>query len=293
MVRFRVVKASHLLLALAILVLAIVAAAILVDCMQDAPQSNVRTAEVIEVVEAEVLQTFASAHMPVSRFRVEVIPDPSASPVPADAKRILIYHTHTHEAYAQVEDDPYIALEAWRTLDTEHSVVHLGNLLAEELRGHGYIVVHDRTDHEQQDINSAYQRSLETLRAYTEDFDLTIDLHRDAYAEGLSPFLECDGERWAQLMLLVGRGDNRPEGERPDYEGNLYFAQKLTRSINVLQPGLCRNVTVKSGRYNQHIGRKAILVEVGHNLNTLEQAAASIPVLAEAIDEVLREETIL
>ena len=280
MVRFRVIKGSHLLLALAAVILLAVLAVILLQ-----GSAGKEAAVMSTQTEARVLQTFASAG--VSGLKIEVIPDPTATPLPTNGKRILIYHTHTHEAYAQVEDDPYVAVETWRTEDAEHSVVRLGAVLAELLRAKGYEVIHDRTDHEQQDINQSYLRSLHTLEAYEEKFDLTIDLHRDAYVESLSPCLFSGGTEYAQLMLLVGRGDAYDGELKPDYEGNLAFAQRLTSSINAQIPGLCRNVTVKKGRYNQHIGERAILVEVGHNLNTLEQALNSIPSLAEAIQKTL------
>jgi len=42
-------------------------------------------------------------------------------------------------------------------------------------------------------------------------------------------------------------------------------------------------VLVKDGRYNQNIGVFSILVEVGHNRNTLAQACNSVSPLAKAI----------
>ena len=48
---------------------------------------------------------------------------------------------------------------------------------------------------------------------------------------------------------------------------------------------------VKDGRYNQNIGVFSILVEVGHNQNTLAEALDSVPALAEAIDALLIEKT--
>ena len=279
MVRFRVIKGSHLLLALAVVVLLAVAAVILLQ-LPAAEPASVQTAEMF-------FETFASAGLNESALHIEVVPDPTASPIPSNGKRILIYHTHTHEAYAQVESDPYVAVEAWRTEDKAHSVVRLGEALAGLLTEKGYEVVHDRTDHELQDINQSYVRSLHTLESYTETFDLTIDLHRDAYVESLSTAFSHDGEEYAQLMLLVGRGDAYEGSEKPDYDGNLAFAQKLTTSMNAAMEGICRNVTVKKGRYNQHIGKRAILVEVGHNMNTLEQALNSIPCLADAIDAII------
>lgn len=311
MVRFRVVKGSHVLLAIAVVALLAAAGIMLLGssngyAVRQTGAGVVETFASILKVEAgsdegsnEGLSGGDAAAAALglaglagndAAFTIEILPDPSPTPAPTNGKRILIYHTHSHEAYAQVEEDPYEALEAWRTLDGEHSVVRLGSALAEELRAKGYAVIHDQTDHEQQDINSAYLRSLATLEGYAatgQDFDLIIDLHRDAYVEGLSPCYAGNGAEYAQLMLLVGRGDKYSGADKPDYEGNLAFAQRLTTAINAREDGLCRNVTVKQGRYNQHMFHRAILVEVGHNENTLAQALASIPVLCAALDEVL------
>lgn len=284
MIRFRVIKGSHLLLALAIAVLCIVLALFLLQGTLPTGQ----TASVqLESAGAKVLSAFASANLKNDNLDIEVLPDPSPSPAAAPGKRILIYHTHTHEAYTQVEHDPYVAVETWRTEDSKHSVVRLGQALTEELRAMGYDVLHDTTDHEQQDISGAYLRSLATLEGYGEDFDLIIDLHRDAHVESLPLSFEHGGTEYAQLMLLVGRGDNYGPEEKPDYSGNLDFARRLTSAMNRQLDGICRNVTVKTGRYNQHMCTPAILVEVGHNKNTLQQALNSIPCLARAIQTTL------
>ena len=44
-----------------------------------------------------------------------------------------------------------------------------------------------------------------------------------------------------------------------------------------------RNIRVKTGRYNQHISSQCLLVEVGDNKNTLEEAKNAIPYLARPI----------
>ena len=293
MVRFKVIKGSHLLLAIAVLLLVAVLAFILV---QEIPadrsaSADVGAASATSVIaagtgEAKVLQTFASAAS--GGLTVEVIADTPEPVSTEQAKSILIYHTHTHEAYAQDPADPYEAMEAWRTADEQHSVVRVGQALAEELTALGYRVTHDTTDNEQDDLSSSYVRALETLESYETEFDLVIDLHRDAYSEGLPIGIEAaDGTSCAQIMLLVGRGDNYPESQRADYAANLSFAQRITGEINAAFPGLCRNVTVKQGRHNQHIGGHAILVEVGHNQNTLAQALNSVPYLARAVDAAL------
>ena len=287
LVRFRVVKASHLLLLVSILVLAGVIAFIALQepsepvnpALQSAAVSTQQPAG-IEVAMASVPASAASG------LQIAVIPDETQPETAARKPRVLIYHTHTHEAYAQVEHDPYEAIETWRTYDATHSVVQVGVVLAAELEKRGFDVIHDATDHELDDINQSYVRSLETVLAYPDDFDLYIDLHRDAYSEGLKRFVaDEEGKEYAQLMLLVGRGDAYTGVDKPDYDANLQFAQTLTRKMNDQLADLCRNVTIKKGRYNQHVSTPMILLEVGHNLNTLEQALASMPMVAESIAE--------
>ena len=297
MVRFKVIKGSHLLLAFAVIVLIAVIAFILIQSGTKTLPSAGSIAPDAEIVqldttneEAKAAVAFAS-NASVPTLKIEIIADaPSTTPL-QDAPTVLIYHTHTHEAYSQDSEDPYEAIETWRTVDEEHSVVRVGTALADALTALGYKVTHDTTDHEQDALSSAYERSLVTLQNYPERFDLRIDLHRDAYVEGLvEHFTGPDGGKYAQLMLLVGRGDDYSDADRPPYEKNLAFAQRLTNAVNERVPGLCRNVTVKKGRYNQHVDARCILVEVGHNLNTLREALASVPALAQSIDAVLRED---
>lgn len=218
-------------------------------------------------------------------IQIEIVSEVSDA---ALQKRILIYHTHTHEAYEQVSNDPYVALEAWRTKDADHSVVRVGNELTQLLLSYGFCVVHDKTDHEGDELSTAYSRSLKTLESYEEKFDLYIDLHRDAYCDGAE--IVCkgqNGKELAPIMMLIGNGEGFDE--KPYYEENYTFARKLTQRINQQMSGLCKEVMVKDGRYNQHIGIFSILIEVGHNKNTLQQALDSIPPLAKAIYSLLIE----
>lgn len=284
MVRFRVVRGSHLLLALSAVILAAVVVFILV-------QSTAGESGSIEMlrVEAKAVSAFASNPSTETSLQIEVLADERDAPPLSGAPCILIYHTHTHEAYEQTAGRPYEALEAWRTDDEQHSVVRVGAALADELSRLGNFVMHDTTDHEQENIDLAYVRSLETLESYSLNFDLVIDLHRDAYAEGMQINMQDGTSTCAQIMLLIGNGANYANEEAPDYEGNLAFAHRLTSELNRNKNGIARNVTVKNGRYNQHIGDTSVLIEVGHNKNTLEEALNSVPILAKSIDSVLKE----
>lgn len=48
----------------------------------------------------------------------------------AQQPSVLIYHTHTWEAYEMTETDTYTPTETWRTKDDAHNMVRVGEELA-------------------------------------------------------------------------------------------------------------------------------------------------------------------
>ncbi len=198
--------------------------------------------------------------------------------------RILIYHTHTTEAYTATPASPYVKTSSFRTADASKSVIAVGEALAERLRTeYGFCVLHDITDHEPPSLKTAYSRSEQTMRAYLEQYPslvLFIDVHRDASSDA-SDYVMVDGKPMARLMCVVGQGTKYED--KPDFEGNLALASTLTQDLRRIDKRLARDVRIKTGRYNQHVGRLSLLVEVGHNANTLEQALNAVPALAECL----------
>ena len=79
---------------------------------------------------------------------------------------ILIYHTHTWEAYRQT-DERYQETEKWRTKDERYNVVAVGEALTRALTAMGYTVVHDTTAFEPPKLADAYARSLTMLEQRT------------------------------------------------------------------------------------------------------------------------------
>lgn len=214
----------------------------------------------------------------------------AASERPSAAFRVLIYHTHTYEAYTATGEMPYTPTEKWRTANGERNVVAVGAYLAELLGNAGVEAVHDETAFEPPQLSSAYERSLEMLKARQaagEHYDLYIDLHRDAYAKNNGPnTVEKDGTELARLLILIGKGTGQTGAgyaEKPDWESNRQIAQALSNRLNLQCEDLCRGVALKSGRYNQHAANCCVLIEVGNNYNTLEEALAAMPYLANAI----------
>lgn len=240
----------------------------------------------------------------VQRYRqaltIEVIsPQPQAQAVAAQVEgrpTVLIYHTHTWEAYEMTEDAQYTPTQTWRTMDDAHNMVRIGEEIAQELSALGFAVTHDTTDFEPPNLSTSYTRSLEMIEerlAAGETYDYILDIHRDAYS-GLRNGANCaekDGEQYAYVMMLVGKGTGQTGSgfdERPDWPENLALAQAITDAMNADVPGIAREVKIKTGRFNQHVSTNALLIEVGNNLNTLEEALNACPVIARGIASVHR-----
>ena len=293
MVKIKVIHASKLLAAAAAVILAIALIVLAVSASSGAAQGT-------SGERAAAVAAFSFWRPPKMEFELPgenehadliVLEDAAVQEdhtQPVERPRVLIYHTHTHEAYAQTASDPYRETESWRTEDQTHSVVRVGEALAALLTDYGFDVVHDTADYEYPKLNTAYARSLDMLETKRgETFNLCVDLHRDAWDKSMAECACIGSQRAAQLMMLIGNGGNFDI--KPDYEANLAFAARLTDRINALCDGLCRPVMVKNGRYNQHLFTPSVLIEVGHNLNTLDEALASMPVLAEALADLLKE----
>lgn len=205
--------------------------------------------------------------------------------------RVLIYHTHTWEAYEMTEDARYTPTETWRTKDNRYNMVRVGEALAQSLTALGFDVTHDQTAFEPPNLSDSYTRSLEMLKKRLdagETYDYIFDVHRDAYS-GLYNGANCvkteEGSA-AYVMMLVGKGTGATGSgfdERPDWPKNLELAQAITDEMNRCAEGISREVKIKTGRFNQHVSTGALLIEVGNNRNTLDEALAACPVIAQAI----------
>ena len=217
-----------------------------------------------------------------------------------EAPTVLIYHTHTWEAYEMEAEGEYVPTETWRTRDERFNMIRVGEALAGELTALGFAVTHDTTAFEPPNLSTAYTRSLEMLEsrlAAGESYDYIFDVHRDAYS-GLWNGANCaqteDGAV-AYVMLLVGKGTGATGAgfdERPDWPQNLALAQELTDAINAAAPGVARDVKIKTGRFNQHVSTSALLIEVGNNRNTLAQSLAACPVIAKGLAAVHAQRTV-
>lgn len=260
---------------------------------------------------SEVTEQDAAAQQAAALYsqeKLDILVKPVAAPAGKqvgtgkEEPRVLIYHTHATEAYLQTGTYTYTPSGSWRTKDNEKNVIAVGRRLAEILQDTYHIpVIHDTTNHEPPKLSTSYSRSEKTMRAYREKYpsiQLFIDVHRDAYGTAVAEvtdYIEINGKQVARLMFVVGTGKGATGtgfDELPDFESNYALARQITEYLCKVDARLARDVRVKTGRYNQHISDHCLLVEVGHNANSLEQALAAMPYLAGGIAEALESLTL-
>lgn len=192
----------------------------------------------------------------------------------AASGRPLIVILHTHN------DESYILDQGTDSVEGRGGVHRVGEALAAELRRRGYRVIHDQTIHLPHDDN-AYIRSRRTILSYLPlKPAMVIDLHRNA----APPEFYADrfrGQGITRVRLVVGR-------QNPNLAANLRTAREIKAVADRIRPGYVRDIFIGDADFNQDLGPRVILVEVGAHTNALASARRSMALLARVLDEYLR-----
>jgi len=188
-------------------------------------------------------------------------------------KDIVIYHTHTCEAYTQDEANRYTEEGKYRTTNLNYNIARVGTELTNILTAKGYNVVHNKTIHDYPAFSGSYTRSLNTAKNVLSgnSAELVFDVHRDALGnnEQYAPTVKIGDETVAQIMFVIGT--NGGGLEHTYWNDNLKLAIKIQEKANEMYPGLFRAILLRDSRYNQNVARGANIIEVGATGNTLEQ----------------------
>ncbi|MDI6601451.1 MAG: stage II sporulation protein P [Thermoanaerobacteraceae bacterium] len=235
----------------------------------------------------------------------DIVENEEAEAIP-DKPLVLIYHTHTREAYIA----KYKVDDVDRTLDPQNNVIRIGEEIKKELEKQGIPVIHDTTVYDIPYDNS-YSRSNAGIKKIMEKYPTikyVFDIHRDAFAEVITKetteipdpekllnksfrekyVMSYDGKKIARVMWVIGT--RRTDEQKEDWHLNLAFTQRLHNALNEEVPGISINVETKPyGSYNQEIQPNSTLVEVGSNHNTLDEAINSTVYVANAMAKVIKE----
>lgn len=208
-------------------------------------------------------------------FYTEPVPSTSADDV-----LVGIYHTHNAESYAG-------GGVSEREISGENGdVVKVGQALAEELNAIGIKAIH--SDQVNDTIyNESYDNSFEVAQKMLEE-NPTIRILLDVHRDGLPPqvgksVVRIDDKDTAKILIVLGQNN-------PTWEKNNQVSNSIIEIAENSYPGFFsdRIRYASKARYNQHLTNGAILLEVGSQLNTAEEAMNTVQPLAEVLKEYLK-----
>ena len=209
-------------------------------------------------------------------------------PQEGDGPQILIYHTHSQEAFADSVPG-----------DVNTGIVGVGECLTKILtEQYGYRVLHNTGQYDVETRDNAYSRALpavEQILAENPSIQVIIDLHRDEVAEETKLVTDIQGRPTARFMFFNGLSRTRKTGDidylaNENQEANLAFSFQMQLKAAEYYPGLTRRIYLKGYRYNMHLRPRTLLVELGAQNNTVEEAINACDPLAHILDLVLKGE---
>lgn len=209
-------------------------------------------------------------------------------PQEGDGPQILIYHTHSQEAFADSVPG-----------DVNTGIVGVGECLTKILtEQYGYRVLHNTGQYDVETRDNAYSRALpavEQILAENPSIQVIINLHRDEVAEETKLVTDIQGRPTARFMFFNGLSRTRKTGDidylaNENQEANLAFSFQMQLKAAEYYPGLTRRIYLKGYRYNMHLRPRTLLVELGAQNNTVEEAINACDPLAHILDMVLKGE---
>ncbi len=201
-----------------------------------------------------------------------------------DGPQILLYHTHSQEGFTDSDKER-----------PETRIVGVGDelerILTEE---YGYQVLHLQDEFDKKSRDDAYSNALPRIREVLEEYpsiQAVIDLHRDEMPKGVRQVTEIDGKPTAKFMFFNGLCWSKKTGkitslDNPYLKENLALSFQLQVKANSYYPGITRRIYLKQYRYNMHLCPKSMLIELGAQNNTLEEAMNACGPLADILNKV-------
>ena len=208
---------------------------------------------------------------------------------------VLILDTHSTESYVEDGTEYYAPpFTAERTTDTNKNVVLVATELRKKLEEYGIPVVQSTKLHDAVSYIASYARSLETMNEYLAKYPSVkyiIDLHRDSIiadtGEKFKPAIKINGRDSAQVMLVIGTDDGG--AYHPNWRDNLTFAAYLEKNMNDKYPMLARPINLRDARFNEHVTKGSVILEVGSCGNTFSEALYAADLVGECLAELILE----
>lgn len=202
--------------------------------------------------------------------------------------KILIYHTHSQETFADSDNDP------------STSIVGIGRYLTEILNNKYKIpTMHHEGVYDlingKLDRSEAYEFAkpeVEQILVENPSIEVVIDLHRDGVADTTHLVTEINGKPTAQIMFFNGLSRTRVNGDlvgmaNPYLQDNLAFSLQMKIAAETKYPGFARRNYLRGYKYNMDLMPRMLLIEAGAQTNTVEEMRNAMEVLADLLNSVL------
>ena len=207
-----------------------------------------------------------------------------------EGPQILIFHTHSNEMFADSRDRSQGIMAAGARL--AHVLEHRHGIRALHVT-ESFDIVNGESH-----IIGAYERMEPRIRqilAENPSIEVVIDLHRDGVPEHTRLVTDINGRPTAQIMFFNGLSRIYRDGvltdiaslPNPYLDTNLAFSFRMQLAANALYPGISRKIYLNAFRYSLHMMPKSLLIELGAQTNTLQEALNAVEPLSDILASVL------
>ena len=121
---------------------------------------------------------------------------------------------------------------------------------------------------------------------------VVLDIHRDSIQEDdgtrIKPTAEINGKKAAQIMIVCGCGEVSSKLTVPDWKSNYRFALRLQQQLDSSSPGLARPVQLVDKQYNEQVSHGSLMINIGTDVSTLDEAVYSGQLLGQSLSTVLK-----
>ncbi len=208
--------------------------------------------------------------------------------------KVLIFHTHSTEGFIDSDMSKDMSEGIWGVGE------ELKNILEKK---YGIKVLHDTGRYDIVDgkgqILGAYERMETPISKILEEnpsIQVVIDMHRDGLPENVHLVTEINGKQCAKIMFFNGMCRLNKDGVPQPTEGlsnenlqdNLAFSLQMQTTAQSLFPDFTRRIYIHAYRYSLHMKPRSLLIEVGSQMNTKEEAHNAMTPLAEILANVIQ-----
>lgn len=194
-----------------------------------------------------------------------------------------IYFTHTAESFIPNSGVTH------RPGGQRGEIVEVGDALAKRLDERGYKAVVSKNIHDYPSFMKAYGPSEITAKemlAENPSMQMIFDIHRDADKRENS-IATVAGVTVARMSIVVAKG--QPDLVQPHWQQNHAFAKLIDAKMNQYFPGVSKGIQLVDWRFNQHLHPRALLLEVGCQENSKEEAMRTVELLGDILAEIMAE----